>query len=93
MSHRLARLSQHFLILPLQAGTFTTKPLRTTRLLSGSGKHKPMSDEVGEARKAAAKQMEEAADAGTVSHRERAGMRWAVWEEWHALFKSRIWCL
>jgi hypothetical protein len=85
MTHHLARLSQHFLFLP-----FTTKALRSTRLLSGSGKHKPMSDEVGEARKAAAKQMEKAADAGTVSHRERAGMRWA---EWHALFKGRIWCL
>ena len=75
MSHRLARLSQHFVRrtapLPLQAPV-TTKTLSSsssTRFLSSGGKKtKQMVDEVGEARKAAAKQMEEAADAGTVSH-------------------------
>lgn len=76
MSHRLARLSQHFLFrrpftLPLLAGVFTTKTASSTtitRFLSSDGKYIQMVDEVGEARKAAAKQMEEAADAGSVSH-------------------------
>jgi len=76
MSHRLARLPQHFLFrrpstLPLEAGAFITKAASSiiiTRFLSSDGKYKQMVDEVGEARKAAARQMEEAADAGSVSH-------------------------
>lgn len=103
MSHRLARLSQHLFRsttpLPLQAGALTTKTLSSsstntsTRLLSSSGKHKPMSDEVEEARKAAAKQMEEAADAGTVSHQGEGQRDGLCGRRGIALFTGRIWSL
>jgi len=75
MCQRLAHLSQHLLFRrsttqPFHAATKTLCSSSTRFLSSGGQKTKQMVDEVGEARKAAAKQMEEAADAGTVSHRE-----------------------
>ncbi|EWM29206.1 protein kinase c binding protein [Nannochloropsis gaditana] len=67
MSQRLVRLSQHLLVhrTSLHATSIAVRLSRTTRrcLVTGNQAN-TMADEVAESRKAAAKKMEEAADAG-----------------------------